>query len=193
MDEESSRPAAWTISALAERCGAYCWVEHRLFQLTGQWAGTEDAPAARVHCSALSAQHAALAAQWADRLPVRAGVDVGALVVPPPGPLAEALTLLEHSPTMPTGLLGLVSSVLPRLLSSYAHHLAQAAPVSELPVMVILEAGVRETTLEIDLCRAVLQLGLNPPEETEIASHFCHQLERLFEGSRDIFPGARTS
>jgi RNA polymerase sigma factor (sigma-70 family) len=54
-----------------------------------------------------------------DRLPVRAGVDAAALVVPPPGPVVEALDLLaaEPDPWRWCVLGGLVEQILPRLLT----------------------------------------------------------------------------
>ena len=85
--------------------GAYGWVEHRIFQLTGAWAsapseGADAAPGPelRVWCAAVSRHHGELAGRWAERLPVRAGVDPAALVVAPAGPLAGALDALAAEP-----------------------------------------------------------------------------------------------
>ena len=76
------------IDELARLVGAYGWVEHRIFQLTGVWAsapseGADAAPGPelRVWCAAVSRHHGEVAGRWAERLPVRAGIDPAALVV----------------------------------------------------------------------------------------------------------------
>ena len=55
------------IDELARLIGAYCWVENRLFALTGTWASAPAAPAPdaeiRVLLNEMSAQHAAVAVQ----------------------------------------------------------------------------------------------------------------------------------
>ena len=100
-----AEPAGWRgIDELAALVGHYGWLEARLFELTGRWAtapagdGAAPDPRAdelRVWCAAASRRHGQLAAHWAQRLPVRAGVDAGSLVVAPSGALAEALDALE--------------------------------------------------------------------------------------------------
>ena len=86
-------------------------------------------------------RHALLAAQWHDRLPVRAGVDAEALVVPPPGPVDEALDLIASAPRLALVLGGLATQFLPWLREAYGRHLAQASPVSEAPVRAVLDDG----------------------------------------------------
>ena len=91
-----------TIDQLAERVGEYCWVEHRLFELTGR-PGPAGAGRRRRESGSCSARcRPAMApsrCQWRDRLPVRAGVDVAALVVAPSRADADALDLLRADPT----------------------------------------------------------------------------------------------
>jgi hypothetical protein len=105
---------AWRgIGALDEAVGGYCWLERRVFEVTGHWATAtgnaighatgnaighatgnaighatgNDASAAeiRVFFAAVSRRHGSLAERWGTRLPVRAGVDPSALVGQPPG------------------------------------------------------------------------------------------------------------
>lgn len=77
-------PATYpTLEETAARNGAYCWVEHRLFALTGARSADPGLPPAlRVLLFQASAQHAAHAARWFDRLPVLATMDREALVRP---------------------------------------------------------------------------------------------------------------
>ncbi len=115
-----------SIDELAELCGHYCWVERRIFELTGSRAsrpgsgepGAGDAEV-RVALSEMSARHGFFAAQWRDRLPVRAGVDAGALIVAPPGPFGAALDLIESEPDLARVLGGLATQILPRLVERY--------------------------------------------------------------------------
>jgi hypothetical protein len=131
-----------TIGELAARVGGYCWVENYLFEVTGAWAGVADHESPwdadfRVFFAAASLQHADLAARWRDRLPVRAGIDRDALVVPPAGALASHLHALDAG----TGfekLLALVRGYLPHLVRGYSQHLAVANPASDAPVMAVL-------------------------------------------------------
>ncbi len=96
---------AWRgIDELAGLVGAYCWVENRIFEISGAWASraSHDAaevldPALRVWCAGVSARHGALALRWTERLPVRAGVDPRALVTAPAGPLAGTMDLVPRS------------------------------------------------------------------------------------------------
>ena len=99
------------IDELAGLIGAYCWVENRIFELSGVWAtGTGDGPwgglepAQRVWCAGVSRHHGLLAASWAERLPVRAGVDRGGLVAAPAGPLAGGLDALAGASEARVGL-----------------------------------------------------------------------------------------
>jgi hypothetical protein len=191
-------PSSWrTIDQLAECVGGYCWQEERLFEMTGRWASDEGDPAIRVYCSEVSARHAGLAAQWRDRLPVRAGVDGAALVAAPPG-LALALSALEGQPGFIRRLGGLVNVVLPRLLSTYRAHLDLAWPVNEAPVMEVLRlvdlTGDREVQRGQALVEQAMQGPGSPgPVGQEKLSEFCRELERSLGATRDIIPAASAS
>ncbi len=108
-----------------------------------------------VYLAGLARRHGALAELWRDRLPVRAGVDRGALVVAPPGPLAGALERLAAEPGPACRLAGLVHTVLPRLLQTYEAHLSAAAPVREGPVLMVLEEARRTGSVEAEVGRSL--------------------------------------
>jgi hypothetical protein len=198
-DASGAAVGVWRgIDQLARVVGAYCWVEHRIFELTGAWASAPaDGPAAgaeseaeleaerRVWCAAVSGHHGALAGCWAERLPVRAGVDRTALVVAPPGPLAGALDALESEADLGAGVTALVRSLLPRLSATYLAHLREAAAVREAPVMEVLAGARRLLAGEI---RDGRPLGAAPERGARLGELF----EQAFEQS-SIFPAVRPS
>lgn len=148
---------AWrTIDELAALIGAYCWLEHRIFEMTGAWATgagpvDEDVAELRVWSAATSRRHGALAGRWAECLPVRAGVEPAAWVTAPVGPkgLAEAFEELGATKDLADGLSALIDSVLPWVGGVYGSHLAVATPVSEASVMEVLVEARREASAEI--------------------------------------------
>jgi hypothetical protein len=184
------------VDELASLVGAYAWVEHRIFQLTGAWASAPDGeagaapePALRVWCAAASRHHGELAGRWAARLPVRAGVDPTALVAAPAGPLAGALDALAAEPDARAAVAATVRTVLPRLDMAYLDHLAAATPVCEAPVMDVLAAAHRLLRVEIqdgrpltDWSAGVLHRGV------ELGDAY----ERAFEETH-VFPAVRPS
>jgi hypothetical protein len=189
------------IDELAALVGGYCWVEGRLFEMTGVWAGAEGGrPGITVCGHELSSLHGDNATRWRERLPVRAGVDAGALVVAPPG-WDAVLGALADQPEPFLQLSGLVDAVLPRLRSGYRDHLAGAAAVREAPVIAVLRlagAGLERAIALGNACLArVSQAGLQGDNsDGELArkrAEFGQDLQRLFEDGFRIFPAARAS
>ena len=194
-----------SIGELAALCGRYCWVERRIFELTGSRASRPEAgdpevddpdagdPEVRVVLSEMSARHAQLAAQWHDRLPVRAGVDAETFIVPPPGPVPEALDLIASAPRLALVLGGLATQFLPRLRDAYGRHLAQASPVSEAPVRAVLECAVPSLGDEIQLGGLLVQRLAPGGDGARSVAGFGGLIQRLLGSARDSFPGARAS
>jgi hypothetical protein len=188
---------AWRgIDELAGLVGAYCWVENRIFELSGAWAsapapdsGADLDPALRVWCAGVSTRHGAWAGRWAERLPVRAGVDRAALVAPPEGPLAGALAALAPAPETPDRLAVLVQTVLPRLRGVYGAHLGTASPVSEAPVLEVLVGAHRDLAWEIGSGRSLFE---GSPGGSPAAATLGAQLERAFDATR-VFPAVCAS
>jgi hypothetical protein len=192
--------AAWrTIGALAERVGAYCWVERRLFALTGAWAtgpvapGSADHPDHRVFLATASREHAELAGRFFERLPVRAGVDRAALVGPGPGPAAAVLDRLAAETDPRRRLAGFLTVVLPRLAATYEMDLAQASPVREAPVMAVLGAARGLALAEVGAGRLLSPGAALASEFGGIGPEFTGELERLCGAQIGIFPDARAS
>ena len=161
MAETEGGTRDWrSIEELAGLVGAYCWVENRIFELSGSWASDENGglePALRVWCAGVSRRHGALAARWAERLPVRAGVDRAALVAAPAGPLAGALGAMAATPDARVGVGTLVQTALPRLRAVYAQHRRTASPVSEGSVLEVLTAALQDLRAETSAGRTLLQ------------------------------------
>jgi hypothetical protein len=187
---------AWRgIDELAGLVGAYSWVENRIFQISGAWASGTDAPGAaldpalRVWSAAVSTRHGAWAARWAERLPVRAGVDRAALVTAPDGPLAGALDALAATPDVQGGVKVLVQTVLPRIGGVYKAHLSTASPVGEAPILEVLLGAHRDLAGEIGSGRFLLDgTSDGPPGGAALGA----EIERAFDATR-VFPAVRTS
>ena len=101
-----------------------------------------------VWCAAVARRHGDLATRWAERLPVRAGVDAGALVRAPSSQLAAALDRLGDLDDAGAALGVLVSTVLPWLGEIYGAHLETASPVREAPVAEVLVESRRNVVGE---------------------------------------------
>jgi hypothetical protein len=189
-----------TIGNLAVRCGHYCWLEHRLFELTGRAASASAPPESsavdaeiRVFFSAMAARHAFLAAQWRDRLPVRVGVDANALVVPPPGHVGAALDLLGTAPGPLFVLGGLVEQVLPRLLLAYGDDAAHASAVSEAPVRAVLGLADRLLGEELRDGRTLLGRGSEGAVVSRKMAEFEDLVQQALGDGIGISPAARAS
>jgi hypothetical protein len=189
-----------TIGELATRCGHYCWVESRLFALTGSRAsdpeGDERAgmdPETRVLLREMSFRHGLLATQWRERLPVRSGVDADSLIVAPPGSAAAVLDLLAGEPALLLVLKGLTGQFLPGLLDAYEHDLAQASPVGEAPVRALLEAAVGAGRREIhDVGRALRRLSSTAGRRAE-AGDLDDRFKQVLGDAAGVFPAAWAS
>jgi hypothetical protein len=183
-----------TIDELAALVGAFCWLEHRIFEVTGAWAtapGAVDGDVAelRVWSASTSRRHGALAGRWAERLPVRAGVESAALVRAPDGPegLGEALEELAATKELGVGVAALVETVLPWVGGVYGSHLAVATPVSEASVMEVLVEARREGSAEIQGGRSVLA---RLSEQRKPSGHVGDEIKRAFAPKR-ISPAVR--
>jgi hypothetical protein len=184
------------IDELAELIGTYCWLENRIFEINGAWATSANAgpsgglePALRVWCAGVSRRHGLLAFRWAERLPVRAGVDRYALVTAPAGPLAGGLDALADASDARVGVATMVESVLPRLQAVYGVHGQTASPVSEGSVLEVLAAAHRDLAAEIGGGRALLEGSVAVITREDADGPV---LERAF-AETGVFPAVPTS
>ena len=179
-----------TIDELGALVGAYCWLEHRIFEVTGAWATgpIDEGAELRVWLAAISRRHGVLVGRWAECLPMRAGIEPAALVTVPAEPkeLAGAFEQLEM--TEPgVGVSALVETVLPWVGGVYECHLAAAIPVAEASVMEVLVEARREGLAEIRGGRALL--GRSPRAGTP-SRHLAEVFKRSFTPVR-VTPAVR--
>jgi hypothetical protein len=194
-DPAASDGDAWrTIDELAALVGAYAWLEHRIFEVTGAWAtaagpADDDVAALRVWSAATSRRHGALAGRWAERLPVRAGVESAALVTVPVEPegLAEAFEELGATKELAVGVSALVETVLPWVGGVYGSHLATATPVSEGSVMEVLVDARRDGWAEVQGGRSLLE---RLPEARKPSGHLEVGFKRAF-APKGVSPAVR--
>ena len=193
MTEAEVGTRGWRgIDELAGLVGAYCWVENRIFELSGAWASDQEGglePALCVWCAGVSRRHGVLAARWAERLPVRAGVDRAALVAAPAGPLAGALGAMAATPDARVGVGTLVQTALPRLRAVYALHRRTVSPVSEGSVHEVLTAALQDLSAEISGGRTLLQ---GSPEGLTRDAALGPDVERAF-AETSVFPAVSPS
>jgi hypothetical protein len=186
------------IDALAALVGHYGWLEWRIFELTGDWAARpsgdaelKDAELA-VWCAAVARRHGDLATRWAERLPVRAGVDAGALVRAPSPEVATALERLGGLPDAGAALGVLVATVLPWLGAIYGAHLETASPVREAPVAEVLVESRRNALGETWSGRSVVRNLCDGVERAARAADLVTDFEQVFDNLR-VFPAVRAS
>jgi hypothetical protein len=129
-EERSALPLAQAAALL----GSYCYIERRLYELTGAWSVEVDQPRAQVHLDQVSQQHAWHAQLFADRLPMLAGVETSSLIRPL-GAVDTVLEALAGAPSLLERLAGLYRVVVPRLVTTYGRHLRRAVPVTDAPVV----------------------------------------------------------
>jgi hypothetical protein len=168
-----------SLEAAAGLLGAYCALERALFELTGVAAVDPEAPpSVSVALSSWSTEHAWHAELFADRLPVTAAIDPGALVVLP-APLGGAFERLAAAAPL-ARLAGLVRVVLPRLLVAYGRHLAAASAVADGPTRRALTLVVRDEREEWGRGEALLQGLLSDREAVGTAGRWVVELEKDF-------------
>jgi hypothetical protein len=181
------------IDALAALVGHYGWLEWRIFELTGDWAARPSGDAElQVWCAAVARRHGDLATRWAERLPVRAGVDAGALVRAPSPQVATALERLGGLADAGEALGVLVATVLPWLGEIYGAHLEAASPVHEAPVAEVLVESRRNALGETWSGRSVVRNLCDGAERAARAADLVTDFEPAFKNFY-VFPAVTAS
>lgn len=135
----------------ARRVGEWVWIERRVFETFGRWAGTTGSPAVDVHFGEMSRRHGWHAELFFDRLPELSSVDADALVRSP-GPATEAFVVAAAAPPGPAVLGPLVAAyrvLLPVLLTEYRDAAESLSPVAEPSLRRWLDIVVRDDVEEL--------------------------------------------
>ena len=181
MAESATEPhpvrRALELAPAAELLGAYCFVERRLFELTGAWSVDADPPRVAVHLDQVSQQHAWHAELWAERLPVLAGIEPASLIRPLGATLGPVLDALAVADTPVERLAGLYRCVLPRLLTSYGRHLRRAVPATDAPVMRALRLVRTDELASWQVGEAQLEALIDTVGGAELAAATVGRLE----------------
>ncbi|HUY22388.1 MAG TPA: hypothetical protein VMV22_08600 [Acidimicrobiales bacterium] len=196
---------ALSLDAQARVVGAYQWMERRLFEVLGSWAGNEPVPEAQVLFDVTAQQHAWHAELFAERLPALDSVDAATLTVPPsvevdrmfaalagalrPGegePAAGDGTLMGRGPGSgaPSGgtllrLVGLGRVVLPRLVAGYGLHLRRVSLVAEAPTGRALRLVLRDEVEQWQAVETLTQALLRRPHDIAVVTGHQQHLEGL--------------
>jgi len=187
----------WEVTAAL--VGEYRWIETALFATLGTWVGDMPIAGVQVHLDAQSMRHAWHAELFADRLPVRAGVDPDALTRPSPATAAlfaalEGIELPEAdgssdgaghdgTPTSRRGALPLVAGlyrvVLPRLVTTYTRHLRVTASVADGPLRRALRLVLRDEIEDWLAGERLVQRLVMRPHDVAAVHEFQERLEEV--------------
>jgi hypothetical protein len=137
---------AETIEDSGRRIGRHAWVEARLFELVGRWAGTVAEPRSRALFGRQSAHHAWHVELWHGLLPALPHLAATQLVAPDgaDAEMVATLAALDEADDgeTPAGalarLVALHREALPRVLATYDDHLAHTTPVTDGPTVRVL-------------------------------------------------------
>ncbi len=192
-----------SLEATAALVGEYRWIETALYAVIGGWVADLPLAGVQVHLDAQSMRHAWHAELFADRLPVRSGVDPDALTRPSPvtaallgaldgtGPAGDVPdppgVAADHGPASRPGALprlaGLYRVVLPRLVTTYTRHLRVASTVADAPLRRALTLVLRDETEDWLAGERLVQRLVNRPHDVAAVYEFQEHLESVAVGA----------
>jgi hypothetical protein len=189
LDDLAGRPAPGAASlpldVTAALVGEYRWVETTLWSTLGAWVVDLPLPGIQLHVDAQSMRHAWHAELFAERLPVRAGVDPDALTVPSPATAALVAALDGRDgddgarPAALPRLAGLYRVVLPRLVTTYTRHLRVTASVADAPLRRALRLVLRDEVEDWLAGERLVQHLVQRPHDVAAVHGFLEHLESV--------------
>ena len=194
--------AALPLATTAALVGEYRWIESALYATLGAWVVDLPLAGVQVHLDAQSMRHAWHAELFADRLPVRAGVDPDALTRPSSA-TATVLAALDGVGPIGDGpgaswpppdevvprpgalprLAGLYRVVLPRLVTTYTRHLGVTSPVADAPLRRALTLVLRDATEDWMAGERLVQRLVTRPHDVAAVYEFLERLESVAVGA----------
>jgi hypothetical protein len=170
---------ALTLEESARLVGGHCWVERRLFEISGGWVQSTPEVEAKLMLDRHSQHHAWRARQWWDRLPVLDDVDRDSLVVPPAPAVNELMSALANVQGTPARLAGLYRVALARVHASYRAHRKRAGELADSSVIRTLKITGVDVVSDWAEGEAVLQSLLTGRSEVDEAAAAVARLERM--------------
>jgi hypothetical protein len=179
--------------------GEYRWIETTLYATLGAWVSDLPLAGVQVLLDAQSMRHAWHAELFADRLPVRSGVDPDELTGPSPATAAlfaalDGIEVPEIGPgsswppadreavprpgALPR-LAGLYRVVLPRLVTTYTRHLRVTAPVADGPLRRALRLVLRDEVEDWLAGERLVQRLVQRPHDVAAVYEFQEHLDEV--------------
>ena len=177
---------AETIEESGRRIGHHAWVEARLFEVVGAWAGTVTEPRSRALFARQSAHHGWHVELWHGLLPALPHLADTQLVAPDSADaeIVASLAAFDDRPdtadtdagdapgspdaSIAAGatdrLVALYRRALPTLLAAYDDHLAHTSPVADGPTMRVLRLVRTDLAEDIAAGEELIEV-LGPPPD----------------------------
>jgi len=170
--------APFSLQESAGRVARYRWVEDRLFEILGGWVPTVAEPEAKLLLATQAPRHAWHAGLWRERLPVASGLPSVAGGAPSDewAAVLEAVSGLSGSVER---LVGAYRVVVPRLVTAYRWHLGRAEPVSDAPVIRVLQLVLADEEAGWQEGEEAVQSLLGTADEVRRAAACQGRLEAL--------------
>ena len=179
-----------SLHEMADLLGGRVWLERRLFESLGRWAGdaAEDSAdgAAMLHLAEASRRHGWHAQVWFDRMPELSGFDVEGRVVAPDARLVTLLDLLDGASTASRTIVrldGYARVLLPRMIVAYRSTLEQLGAAADASVARWSRLVLVDDLDEWERAEAVLQQVVRTDEHLDALAVSRRGLDELLVGA----------
>jgi len=162
---------AETIEESGRRIGHHAWVEARLFEIVGRWAGTVAEPRSQALFARQSAHHGWHVELWHCLLPALPHLAATQLVASEGADAERVATLAAldepdgsgSAAGVTTRLITLYRQTLPSLLATYDDHLAHTSPVADGSTIRVLRLVRTDLVEDVAAGEALIEaLGSRP-------------------------------
>jgi hypothetical protein len=190
-------PAPLSLDELARRLARYAWLEHRLFQLLGQWTPSTPELEAKLLFGAQSRHHAWRADLFIERLPERHGLTGASLLADAATPDLDALLDRVASTGQGDGtvlrLVAVHRVLLPAAIAAHTEHLRRTTIVADLPTARALRMALADETTDQQAGEQLLQALLADASKADRAAQRQRALEADLEAAGGLIPGPQAA